>query len=151
MTIDIEPTALAIDQAANAYRKAADEMQQLAIRMRDKQDISYAADAITIGLSAVQNARFDLLLTRPLREFERDRGSIALDAPKPANSSELQEEEMQFAKFIARKYPDGTEDWACGRCRPNSDMIQPEFICVAHRAMDALAQARQNSGEGSKT
>jgi hypothetical protein len=44
---------------------------------------------------------------------------------------------LDFAKFIARENPLGSNDWACVRCHPNTDIPIAGFVCVAHRAIDA--------------
>ena len=70
MAIDVEPTAQVIDQAAARFRQAAVDLEQLAAKMRAKQDLEYAAEAISTAHNAIQNARLDLLVTRPMREYQ---------------------------------------------------------------------------------
>jgi len=65
--IDVEPTAQVIDTAAERFRQTADELNRLASRMREKNDLTYAAEAMTTIMNAVQNCRMDLLVTRPIR------------------------------------------------------------------------------------
>ena len=65
--IDVEPTAKVIDTAAERFRNAADALNQLASMMREKNDLTYAAEAMTTIMNAVQNCRMDLLVTRPIR------------------------------------------------------------------------------------
>ena len=38
--------------------------------MRDKNDIAYAAEALSEMLNVLQNARLDLLVVRPIRAFQ---------------------------------------------------------------------------------
>jgi hypothetical protein len=68
--VDVEQTAQVIDGAAQRFRQAADNMDRIAIRMRERGDISYSAEALSEMLKALQNARLDLLITRPIRAFE---------------------------------------------------------------------------------
>lgn len=65
--IDVEPTAAGIEEAARRLRQAADELDRVATRMREKQDLSYAAEAVSTLVNVPQLARIDLLVTRPLR------------------------------------------------------------------------------------
>lgn len=65
--IDVEPTAQTIDAAAERFRQAADELNRLAGRMRERNDLTYSSEALMAILNAMQNARIDLLVTRPIR------------------------------------------------------------------------------------
>lgn len=69
MNINVEPTAQVIDQAAERFRQAAVELDRLALKMRESQDLEYAAEAISTAHNTLQNARLDLLVTRPMREY----------------------------------------------------------------------------------
>jgi hypothetical protein len=40
-------------------------------------------------------------------------------------------------KYIVLNY-DGTPDWACKKCRPNSDLLIEGFMCAYHVAEEAL-------------
>jgi hypothetical protein len=40
--------------------------------MREKHDLTYAAEALSEILNAVQTARIDLLVTRPIRALEHE-------------------------------------------------------------------------------
>lgn len=71
MATNVEPTAQVIDQAAETFRRAAAELDGLAAKMRDKQDLSYASEAVNAALNVLRNARLDLLVTRSLREYEK--------------------------------------------------------------------------------
>ena len=68
--MDVEPTAETIDAAANRFRQTAESLDRIAARMREKNDISYAAEALSEMLNTLQNARLDLLVTRPIRAFQ---------------------------------------------------------------------------------
>ena len=65
--IDVEPTAQIIDQAAEQLIKAAEELIRVSSRMRDTKDLSYASEALMVIMNSAQNARVDLLITRPIR------------------------------------------------------------------------------------
>lgn len=68
--MDIEPTAETIDAAAKRFRETADSLDRIAARMREKSDLTYAAEALSEMLNALQNARLDLLVTRPISAFQ---------------------------------------------------------------------------------
>ena len=70
LDMDVEPTAETIDAAAKRFRQTADALDRIAARMRDKNDITYAAEALSEMLNTLQNARLDLLVTRPIRAFQ---------------------------------------------------------------------------------
>lgn len=70
-TPDVEPTAQVIDAAANRLRQSADDLDRIAARMREQKDLTYAAEATSCLLNALQNCRMDLLVTRPIRAIDR--------------------------------------------------------------------------------
>jgi hypothetical protein len=65
--INVEPTAQTIDQAAERFRQAADELNRISTKMRDRNDLTYSSEALMAIINAMQNARIDLLVTRPIR------------------------------------------------------------------------------------
>lgn len=65
--IDVEPTAQAIDTAEERFRHTADELNRLASRMRERNDLTYSSEAMIAIINAMQNCRMDLLVTRPIR------------------------------------------------------------------------------------
>jgi hypothetical protein len=69
--IDVEPTANIIDAAAVNLRIAAKNLDSIAARMRERNDLSYASEATSELLNVLQNARMDLLVTRPIRALEK--------------------------------------------------------------------------------
>jgi DNA-binding ferritin-like protein len=71
MDINVEPTAEAIDTMAERVQRYSDELTSIAKRMREKKDISYAAEATNAAVNMLQNLRLDLLVSRPIREYER--------------------------------------------------------------------------------
>ena len=71
MTIDVNPTAKAIEDAASVLEQAADELRYQATRMREERDLTRASQAINTLANIWQNVRLDLFVTRPLRETMR--------------------------------------------------------------------------------
>jgi len=69
--MDIKPTADAIEENARILRRYADELDRIACRMMDKQDISYPANALQAIANCFGDLRLDLLATRPIRELQR--------------------------------------------------------------------------------
>jgi hypothetical protein len=70
MMIDVDPTAAAIDVAANNFRYVADRLESIATKMRERNDITYASEAVSEIVNAISNSRIDLLVTRPIRAFQ---------------------------------------------------------------------------------
>jgi hypothetical protein len=71
MDINVEPTAGTIDKMAEQAQRYSSELTSIAKRMREKKDISYAAEATNAAVNMLQNLRLDLLVSRPIREYER--------------------------------------------------------------------------------
>jgi hypothetical protein len=71
MKIDVEPTAEVIDRMANQLRDYAIDLDRTARSMRDSGDISYAGEAMNNIQNIGMNLRADLLVTRPIREYEK--------------------------------------------------------------------------------
>ena len=69
--MNVEPTAKHIDEMAHQLIYYADQLKRVAAKMRETGDISYAAEAMNAIPNCVQNLRLDLLVMRPLREFEK--------------------------------------------------------------------------------
>lgn len=70
--INVEPTALVIDEMSERAQALMRELDSIADNMRRTNDFGFATDAQNAILSFVMNARLDLLITRPLREFMRE-------------------------------------------------------------------------------
>jgi hypothetical protein len=70
--MDIEPTASAIESIADRLNDAAIEIHGIAEQMREHNDIACASEAMSAVLNAIGNLRLDLLVTRPIREFQRE-------------------------------------------------------------------------------
>ena len=69
--IDVKPTAAMIEEMANTLRHYALELDDIKERMIRKNDISYTGEALQV--ISFGNLRIDLLATRPIREFEREK------------------------------------------------------------------------------
>jgi hypothetical protein len=65
---DVEPTAKAIDEIALSLEDSAKSIKRIAASMRDRGDLTLAADAAHCAKSCLNSLRLDLLVTRPLRE-----------------------------------------------------------------------------------
>jgi len=76
--MDVEPTAQIIDDMADRMRKYAEDLTKIAASMREKKDLNYAAEATNTVCNCIQNLRLDLLVTRPIREMERQKHMKAL-------------------------------------------------------------------------
>ena len=71
--MNVEPTVSIICHAAEILRGFADDLDRQADHLSATQDFTYAAEAAqTIG-NIMQNLRIDLLVTRPIREYERQK------------------------------------------------------------------------------
>lgn len=70
--MDVEPTARVISDAARRLRDAAADLDQLAKKMRESQDITYASEAVSTIANCMTTTRLDLLVTRPIRGLIRD-------------------------------------------------------------------------------
>ena len=71
MTIDVNPTAETIENAADMLEQAAKELRYQAAKMREESDLTRASQAINTLANIWQNVRLDLFVTRPLRELIR--------------------------------------------------------------------------------
>lgn len=71
--MNVEPTAEIIENIARTLRERANEFERLAGKMREKNDLTYAAEAMSEISNLIPSLRIDLLVTRPLREFERQK------------------------------------------------------------------------------
>ena len=67
--INVVPTAAAINEIADTMRMYADELDMIATSMLERNDLTYAAEAMQAVKNCYNNLRTDLLVTRPLREL----------------------------------------------------------------------------------
>lgn len=71
IVIDVEPTVTVILDMADTLNRYSRELKAIARKMETDGDISRASEALTCITNCVQNLRLDLLVTRPIREFDR--------------------------------------------------------------------------------
>jgi len=71
--MNVEPTAQIIDEMAKTMRDYANSLDRVAKKMREREDFEYASEAIITATNCLQNMRLDLLITRPLRELQRQK------------------------------------------------------------------------------
>lgn len=69
--MNVEPTAQIIDNMADNLIRYAADLKRLALRMRENKDLTYTSEAINTITNCILNLRLDLLITRPLREYQR--------------------------------------------------------------------------------
>lgn len=67
MSINPAPTAEVIESMASRLHDSAKELERLAVRMRESQDLELAGDAANVIANLMPNLRLDLLVTRPLK------------------------------------------------------------------------------------
>lgn len=67
--IDVNPTAEAIERMAENLRAAANQLDEIAARTRQKGNFEAVGDAASCAANLLPNLRLDLLVVRPLREF----------------------------------------------------------------------------------
>ena len=70
--MDVEPTAEVIDKAATRFRETAAALDRIASRMRERVDLTYATEALSEIINAIQTSRVDLLVTRPIRALQSE-------------------------------------------------------------------------------
>jgi hypothetical protein len=68
--MDVEPTAQIIDWMATRFRNSANELDRIANRMREKNDLTCASEALSEVINAIHNSRLDLLVSRPIRAMK---------------------------------------------------------------------------------
>ena len=69
--MNLKPIAEVMKNMAEQLRRAADELDRTNNTMMERQDITYAGEAMQVIKNCFFNLRLDLLITRPIREFER--------------------------------------------------------------------------------
>ena len=74
--INVESTAQSIEEMASTIERFAASIRNQAKRMREEKDISIAADVANNVTGMLTNIRLDLLITRPLREMQREIESL---------------------------------------------------------------------------
>ena len=71
MELDVEPTVEVINSIAKRFRDYANNLDRIAQKMRDRKDLEYASEAMQEVKNCFANLRTDLLVTRPMREYEK--------------------------------------------------------------------------------
>ena len=69
--MNVKPTVDIIHSMSKRLREAADDLDRTAKSMTEKNDLTYASEAMQSVSNSIMNLRLDLLITRPLREFMR--------------------------------------------------------------------------------
>lgn len=67
--IDVEPTAQKIDEMVSTAKRLVTELEYAAIKMRERNSLDYASEAVIAVVNAMPNFRLDLMVTRPMREL----------------------------------------------------------------------------------
>lgn len=70
-SLNVEGTAEIIDGAAKVLRDRADALDRVARLMREKNDLSYAAEALSEIVNAPMACRLDLLVLRSHRALQK--------------------------------------------------------------------------------
>ena len=61
-----------IREMSQTLRHYADQFESVAKRMEDTGDLTYAAEIVGGVSNLIQNLRMDLLVTRPIREYQKE-------------------------------------------------------------------------------
>lgn len=70
--INVAPTAAIIKDMARTMNNYAKELERISAKMIERNDMSLAAEAMSAVTNCLSNMRLDLLVTRPIREYERE-------------------------------------------------------------------------------
>ena len=69
--VDVKPTVEVILAMSNNMEDYAKELRRIANDMNESGDITYAAEALQAIVNCSSNMRMDLLVSRPIREFQK--------------------------------------------------------------------------------
>lgn len=69
--MDVKPTCQVIYEMAETMRQYAAELETIANKMDRSVDLEYASDALQAIKNMNANLRTDLLVTRPIREYQK--------------------------------------------------------------------------------
>ena len=69
--VDVKPTVEVILAMSNNMENYAKELRRIANDMNESGDITYAAEALQAIVNCSSNMRMDLLVSRPIREFQK--------------------------------------------------------------------------------
>lgn len=70
--MNVKPTLETTRDISSTLRKYADEIDRIADRMEQDNDLSCASSVLNAISNCFGNLRLDLLAVRPLREYERE-------------------------------------------------------------------------------
>ena len=68
--INVIPTVESIEEAASSLKRSSSELFRIAKLMQEKNDISYAGEAVSVMSNIFNVCRVDLMVTRPIRELQ---------------------------------------------------------------------------------
>lgn len=71
MAIDIEPTVKAVADIVNTLKNFADEINRINMKIIETKDVSRTAEVLNSVTACFNSLRLDLLVNRPLREYEK--------------------------------------------------------------------------------
>jgi hypothetical protein len=74
--METKPTVEVMMEMAGRMRDYADNMERVAQKMEEREDLTYASEAIGVIQNLFLNLRIDLLVTRPMREYERKQNKV---------------------------------------------------------------------------
>jgi hypothetical protein len=69
--INVEDTAQVVEHAARVAQDLAVRLNAIAQSMREKNDLSYAAEVVLEVTNAMQSFHLDQMVTRPLHQYQR--------------------------------------------------------------------------------
>ena len=69
LDVDVEGTAMAIENMAKTLEDYAEELRRDATKLREKKDMIYASSALQCISNCMGNLRLDLIITRPIRSI----------------------------------------------------------------------------------
>ena len=82
--MNVEPTAKIIDDMASILNRYAEKLRYDASRMRETGSFVYASEVLNDITNCFNNLRTDLMVTRPIREYERAIVLNSVDTSKQA-------------------------------------------------------------------
>jgi hypothetical protein len=68
--LNVLPTVESIEEAANNLQRSSNELFRIAKLMQERNDISYAGEAMSVMTNLFNGCRVDLLVTRPIRALQ---------------------------------------------------------------------------------
>lgn len=71
VNVEAESTAAVIADMVDTMKRYTRELERIGQKMINTNDVSLASEALNAVTNCMQNLRLDLLVTRPIREFDR--------------------------------------------------------------------------------